>query len=227
MTDEEWRRTDRFRDMIRALLERRPTRPRTVAQALQHRIGQYVRSRVGREPVAVPSRRKFQLLCAACCRHMWKYSPIAVPGLSFDDQVEAIELLADAAGRAPLSESALIDPSVPSEAIWELSRIGGLIGASGVVERLIPGESALGCGLVRDIFGESRTPPRIEPRWRTSDAVALARGIYEDRAFDRLPILADALMDAGCSDNSILNHCRTEGPHVRGCWVVDLILGKA
>jgi hypothetical protein len=54
----------------------------------------------------------------------------------------------------------------------------------------------------------------------------LARGIYDDRAFDRLPILADALEDAGCHDTAILDHCRQPGPHVRGCWVVDLLLGK-
>ena len=51
-------------------------------------------------------------------------------------------------------------------------------------------------------------------------------GIYDDRAFDRLPILADALIDAGCDDEQILEHCRAPGPHVRGCWVVDLVLGK-
>jgi hypothetical protein len=54
----------------------------------------------------------------------------------------------------------------------------------------------------------------------------LARGIYDDRAFDRLPILADALIDAGCDDEAILGHCRGPGPHVRGCWVADLVLGK-
>jgi hypothetical protein len=56
--------------------------------------------------------------------------------------------------------------------------------------------------------------------------VALARGIYADRAFDRLPILADALQDAGCENTDLLAHCRGEGPHVRGCWVVDLLLEK-
>jgi hypothetical protein len=60
----------------------------------------------------------------------------------------------------------------------------------------------------------------------TSTAVALARGIYEDRAFDRMPILADALQDAGCDNEDILDHCRGPEPHVRGCWVVDLLLGK-
>ena len=54
----------------------------------------------------------------------------------------------------------------------------------------------------------------------------IAEGIYEERAFGRMPILHDALLAAGCDDENILAHCRGEGPHVRGCWVVDLLLGK-
>jgi hypothetical protein len=80
--------------------------------------------------------------------------------------------------------------------------------------------------LIRDVFGSISRPVRFDPRWRTSDAVDLAQAIYEDRAFDRLPILADALMDAGCEDEQVIGHCRSEGPHVRGCWVVDQVLGK-
>jgi hypothetical protein len=54
----------------------------------------------------------------------------------------------------------------------------------------------------------------------------MAEVIYADRAFDRLPILADALEEAGCTDQAVLDHCRGPFPHVHGCWVVDLILGK-
>ena len=79
---------------------------------------------------------------------------------------------------------------------------------------------------VRDIFGNPFRPVTFDPRWRTSDVLGLARAIYDDRAFDRMPILADALMDAGCADEQVLGHCRGDGPHVRGCWVVDLVLGK-
>jgi hypothetical protein len=81
--------------------------------------------------------------------------------------------------------------------------------------------------LLRDIFGNPFRPVAVDPSWRTSTVVTLAEGIYADRAFDRLPILADALMDAGCDNADILAHCRGDGPHVRGCWVVDLVLGKS
>jgi len=80
--------------------------------------------------------------------------------------------------------------------------------------------------LLRDIFGNPFRPVAVDPEWLTSTVVALARGIYDDRAFDRLPILADALQDAGYENEDVLNHCRGPGPHVRGCWVVDLLLGK-
>jgi hypothetical protein len=85
--------------------------------------------------------------------------------------------------------------------------------------------------VIRDIFGNPFQPsPKISERvlaWGDGVVPALARGIYEDRAFDRLPILADALQDAGCDNEAILAHLHSPGPHVRGCWAVDLILGKS
>ncbi|MBN9118301.1 MAG: hypothetical protein J0I06_03925 [Planctomycetes bacterium] len=75
------------------------------------------------------------------------------------------------------------------------------------------------------MLGEADSPDPRWPRWRTTDVLALARGIHRDRAFDRLPILADALQDAGCDDEDVLNHCRRPGGHVRGCWAVDLAMG--
>jgi hypothetical protein len=76
------------------------------------------------------------------------------------------------------------------------------------------------------IFDNPFHPVTADPAWLTSDVLSLAPGIYEERAFDRMPILADALMDAGCDNDDILDHCRGSGPHVRGCWVVDLLLRK-
>jgi hypothetical protein len=80
--------------------------------------------------------------------------------------------------------------------------------------------------LIREVFGNPFRRIRVNPAWLTSTVTELARGIYEEGAFDRLPILADALQDAGCEDADILDHCRSAGPHVRGCWVVDLVLGN-
>jgi hypothetical protein len=81
-------------------------------------------------------------------------------------------------------------------------------------------------GLLLEIVGDSFHRVPFSSGWRTEDVLGLARGVSEDRAFDRMPLLADALMDAGCDDDQIISHCRTGGPHVRGCWVVDLVLGK-
>lgn len=82
------------------------------------------------------------------------------------------------------------------------------------------------CRLRHDIFGNPFRPVELDPRWITSTVFDISQAIYQERAFDKMPILADALMDAGCDSEEILNHCRGDGPHVRGCWVVDLLLGK-
>jgi hypothetical protein len=80
--------------------------------------------------------------------------------------------------------------------------------------------------LVREIAGNPFHCVRLDPAWRWPEVLALAHAIYDDRAFDRLPVLADALEEAGCTDPDILEHLRSPGPHVRGCWAVDLILSK-
>jgi hypothetical protein len=90
----------------------------------------------------------------------------------------------------------------------------------------VEAEWAAHCDLLRDIFGNPFRPLSLDPSWLTSSVVALAEGIYAERAFDRLPILADALQDAGCDNPEVLDHCREPGPHVRGCFVVDLLTGR-
>ena len=80
--------------------------------------------------------------------------------------------------------------------------------------------------MFRDIFGNPFHPVTFAPSWRTDTVRALAAQMYESRDFSAMPILADALQDAGCDSAEILSHCRGAGPHVRGCWVVDLVLGK-
>lgn len=80
--------------------------------------------------------------------------------------------------------------------------------------------------LLRDVAGDPFRPVAVDPAWLTSTVVGLAEAMYDRRTFHDLPVLADALQDAGCDDADILEHCRGDGPHVRGCWVVDLVLGK-
>jgi hypothetical protein len=80
--------------------------------------------------------------------------------------------------------------------------------------------------LLREIFGNPFRPVTFASEWRTDTAVLLARQMYESRDFSAMPVLADALQDAGCDSAEILDHCRGPGPHVRGCWVVDLVLDK-
>jgi hypothetical protein len=100
-------------------------------------------------------------------------------------------------------------------------------------------EEAEQCRLLCDIFGNpfQPLPPKKGKRawedqkcrwlaWNDGTVQKIAQVIYDERAFDRMPILADALEDAGCADQSILDHCRQAGEHVRGCWVVDLLLDK-
>ncbi len=106
-----------------------------------------------------------------------------------------------------------------------IARAAGVRGSQGWlaarnVERNAQGE------LMRDITGLTPSAALFDPVWRTDTAVLLARQMYESREFGAMPILADVLQDAGCDNTGILDHCRGPGPHVRGCWVVDLVLGK-
>jgi hypothetical protein len=83
--------------------------------------------------------------------------------------------------------------------------------------------------LIRDIFGLPFQPFRFDPAWLAGDGmegVELARTIEQHERFEDLPRLAEALERAGCRDRDLLDHCRGQGPHVRGCWVVDALLGR-
>jgi hypothetical protein len=81
--------------------------------------------------------------------------------------------------------------------------------------------------LVWDITGNPFRTAQLRDDWRTSTATALARAMYETRDFSPMPILADALQDAGCDNSAVLDHCRDpKGVHVRGCWVVDALLSS-
>ena len=96
------------------------------------------------------------------------------------------------------------------------------------------------CAVIHEVIGNpfqkwSRTAPwseggLIQPDGRTvalTDTVrGLAETVHQLQAFDRLPILADALEEAGITDTALLAHCRSEEPHIRGCWALDVVRGK-
>jgi hypothetical protein len=93
----------------------------------------------------------------------------------------------------------------------------------------VAAESKAQCDLLREVFGNPFRPAGVEPAWRWWNGgavVKMAQAIYEERRFDDLPILADALEEAGCDRADMVEHCRAGGEHVRGCWLVDRLLEK-
>jgi hypothetical protein len=108
-----------------------------------------------------------------------------------------------------------IRPSLPRDFWW---------GEKGTAEAA--GQAVL----LRELFGNPFRPSPPLPHsvlgWNDGTVRRIAVGIYEDHAFDRLPVLADALLDAGCDEEELIRHFRSAGPHVRGCWALDRILGK-
>jgi hypothetical protein len=101
-----------------------------------------------------------------------------------------------------------------------------LWGTVNALGEISPAEKEPYSVIFRDVFGNPFRPVVLEQNWLTPRVVALAQRIYDNRAFDPLPILADALEESGCTNADILTHCREPGPHVRGCWVIDLLTGK-
>jgi hypothetical protein len=94
------------------------------------------------------------------------------------------------------------------------------------IPQTIKTELSFQTALLHCIFGNPFRPVAFSGDWRTETALILAQQMYESCDFEAMPILADALQDAGCENDDILTHCRGESRHVRGCWVIDQILGK-
>ena len=150
------------------------------------------------------------------------------------------QVLADEGYPWSVQDARPLHAHVESAAVWLIRRflppettVSNLADLSGL--RLPPKDADildyfkwLVCKTLRDVVGTATfRPVTFEAAWRTSTVAVTAEGIYAERAFDRMPILADALQDAGCEDEGILSHCRDANQvHVRGCWVVDLVLGK-
>ena len=153
-----------------------------------------------------PLDRKLLLWRGACCRRAWGLLPPAARAY-----VEVSERLADGlAGEAEVSA-------------------GPGAGGCGEAEAFLGEDFAAQARLVRCVFGNPFRSVTVDSAWLAWEggtARTLAQAINGERAFDRLPVLADALEDAGCADAGLLGHLRGPGPHSRGCWAVDLLLGK-
>jgi hypothetical protein len=186
------------------------------------------------------SDRKLRLFSVACCRRIWPAlqdgshrDPVSVAE-RYADQVATLADL-EAANRTahrsvkdvPYGDAYWADPAcmVTHEDPWDAAYCVEYCVSCRTNSRWYENR-AIHCGLIRDVFGNPFRSVALDPAWETPQILALSRAIYDERTFDRLLVLADALEDAGCRDADILGHCRGPGPHARGCWVVDLILGK-
>jgi hypothetical protein len=174
------------------------------------------------------SDRKLRLFAVACSRRIW-------------DQIDALgrqavdvaERFADGfATPEKLRAARLACQGAGGQAAWYAAASNPTIAARNAARSA---QAGVGCeadelraqaSLVREVFGNQFRPVSLDLSWLTSGAVKLAEAIYEERAFARMPDLADELEKASCTDLEILSHCRGPGPHVRGCWMLDLLLGK-
>jgi hypothetical protein len=188
-------------------------------------------------------KRKLSLFGAGCCRRHWsRLHPESQAVLcEFEvliDQLPTPTTLDVLTAGEPLCDRAntavgLVQASTSASDRWRLAAaksvcyavIGSAFGASSYFRELDPAEESQQIHILRDIFGNPFRPVGIEPVRRTEIVLSLAKGMYETRDFTAMPILADALEEAGCTHPEILAHLRRPGPHVRGCWPVDLCLG--
>jgi hypothetical protein len=209
--------------------------PRTMLQSLHGLRDNRIRS--------LFSSRRLRLFAAACVARA--QSRNAIPQLAF--AIEAAEVAADARTNVARARWKELKRAVRVDKDWRMTIEGQLtraitsgkaltaaIQASFYASYLISRvfreyerEQIAQGPLLRDIMGNPFRRVTFSRNWRTSTAIALAQQMYESRDFGAMPILADALQDAGCDNEDILNHCRdANATHVRGCGVVDLVLGK-
>jgi hypothetical protein len=201
------------------------------------------------------SDRKLRLFACACCRRVWPVltgSRHAV-GLAerYADGRASDDEFYDARGEAELiwddpgfeEDVARQRPYQGYSTLWSSEDNAAVaveyctrMAAQAVAGPTGPGdpERAAQCDLLRCITGDPFRPAALSPACRTPQVVAVARAAYNRRNLPagtldlvRLAVLADALEEAGGTDPDILNHCRRPGVHVRGCWVVDLLLGRS
>lgn len=109
---------------------------------------------------------------------------------------------------------------------WERRTVRWWLEMRAGVEGTVGKERRIQSDLLRCIVSNPCRPTPIATAWRTPQVVALARAIDDGRAFERMPSLGEALDEVDCDDGPILEHCRGAGPHAKGCWVIDILLGK-
>lgn len=192
--------------------------------------------------------RKLRLYATACCRRIWHLIPdprsraVVEVAERYADGVATEDELAGAAAAAGSVHKEAFDAKgkVGSTAEWcvvftadavpfRAARTVNWMSAHAAYHHSADPDEIPRVHFLRDIFGNPFRSVTIDAAclaWNDNTVPKLARAIYDDCAFHRLPILADVLEAAGCTDQDILGHCRGPGPHVRGCWVVDLLLGK-
>jgi hypothetical protein len=186
------------------------------------------------------SARQFRLFAIACCRRVWHWfdndessrRALEVAERYADGQVTEQELWK--ANQAPGQSGSVTyqatNPNAGQGAFGAAASIAeGITNCFPIeeVQAAYQRESLEQSRLGRCIFANPFRPVILDPAWLTPKVKTLAQAIYNNRAFERMPELADALAEAGCSSQHILSHCRGPGPHVRGCWVVDLVWGKS
>ena len=189
-------------------------------------------------------RRPLLLVCACCravaglfpaeCRELlamigrWADEPVGRSQM--DDAFDAAERAAEQAGGDPWQVVTAIGYDDLGLVCYVAAQMIAAAGSPEGTERYEAArrrEQLRQADCVRDIFGNPFRPVTPDPTWLNTDVVNLTQTIYDRRSFDRLPELADALRRAGCTEAEILEHCHQMGEHGRGCWVVDLLLGKA
>jgi hypothetical protein len=180
------------------------------------------------------SERKLRLFAVACSRRVWTLidalgrSAVEVAekfadGLAGPDELRAARLACQGAGDQASWYAAA---TIPENAARNAARSAQVGVANNPLVGTEAAELLAQANLVRDIFGDPFRPLSVDQSWQTPAVVELAQVIYDDRAFELLPELADALEQTGCSDAEVLGHCQAPEPHVRGCWLIDLVLGK-
>jgi hypothetical protein len=201
------------------------------------------------------SDRKLILFAAACCRHIWHLlndercrAAVEMAERFADGRANVKEL--STARRGTIAAEFVVGPAAraaywtahfrPTETVSNVhnaaaeaeTRAATRAVTSGWAEEwnaVYAAATQAQAALLRDIVGNPFHPVAIDPAWvawSRSTVRRIAAEIYEEDRFAELPVLADALEDAGCDDLHLLTHCRSDEMHVRGCWAIDLLLGR-